>query len=84
MENEVSVHLSIGQKVLLHLYQYYLEIKYEVLSSHRAHAHYLGKGGNLFKLISEIMENQQVVVEEGVNAFDRYRCWFFIKYRNSS
>ncbi len=50
------VHLSIGQEsIAAPLSVLFKNKKYEVLSSHRAHAHYLGKGGNLFKLISEIM-----------------------------
>ena len=50
------VHLSIGQEsIAAPLSILFKNKKYEVLSSHRAHAHYLGKGGNLFKLVSEIM-----------------------------
>ncbi len=50
------VHLSIGQEsIAAPLSVLFKNKKYEVLSSHRAHAHYLGKGGNLYKLISEIM-----------------------------
>tara|TARA_B100000989_G_C19508496_1_gene457696 strand:- start:71 stop:1039 length:969 start_codon:yes stop_codon:yes gene_type:complete len=50
------VHLSIGQEsIAAPLSVLFKNRKYEVLSSHRAHAHYLGKGGNLYKLISEIM-----------------------------
>ena len=50
------VHLSIGQEsIAAPLSVLFKNKKYEVLSSHRAHAHYLSKGGNLFKLISEIM-----------------------------
>ncbi len=50
------VHLSIGQESIAAPLSVLFRNKiYEVLSSHRAHAHYLGKGGNLFKLISEIM-----------------------------
>ena len=50
------VHLSIGQEgIAAPLSILFKNKKYEVLSSHRAHAHYLSKGGNLFELISEIM-----------------------------
>ena len=50
------VHLSIGQEsIAAPLSVLFRNNIYEVLSSHRAHAHYLGKGGNLFKLISEII-----------------------------
>ena len=50
------VHLSIGQESIAAPLSVLFRNKiYEVLSSHRAHAHYLVKGGNLFKLISEIM-----------------------------
>ncbi len=50
------VHLSIGQEsIAAPLSVLFKNKKYEVLSGHRAHAHYLGKGGNLYKLISEIM-----------------------------
>ena len=80
------VHLSIGQESIAAPLSVLFRNKiYEVLSSHRAHAHYLGKGATYLNLFLKLWENQQVVVEErGVNAFDRYRCWFFIKYRNSS
>ena len=50
------VHLSIGQEsIAAPLSLLFKNKRYEVLSSHRAHAHFLSKGGNLFKLISEIM-----------------------------
>ncbi len=50
------VHLSIGQEsIAAPLSLLFKNKRYEVLSSHRAHAHFLSKGGSLFKLISEIM-----------------------------
>ncbi len=48
------VHLSIGQEGVAAGVCEALDIKDTVMSGHRAHAHYLAKGGNLKKMIAEI------------------------------
>lgn len=48
------VHLSIGQEGIAAGVCEALEMKDTVMSGHRAHAHYLAKGGDLKKMIAEI------------------------------
>ena len=48
------VHLSIGQEAIAVGVCNNLEKEDYLLSTHRAHAHYLAKGGNLKKMIAEI------------------------------
>jgi TPP-dependent pyruvate/acetoin dehydrogenase alpha subunit len=49
------VHLSIGQEAIgAPLKKIFSSNKDEIVSGHRAHAHYLGKGGDLKKFICEI------------------------------
>ena len=48
------VHLSIGQEAPAVGICSNLNFDDQLLSSHRSHAHYLAKGGNLKKMISEI------------------------------
>ena len=48
------VHLSIGQEAISAPLKYIFNNKDKVVSGHRAHAHYLCKGGNLKSMISEI------------------------------
>ena len=48
------VHLSIGQEAAAAGVCHYLENEDTVFSTHRCHAHYLAKGGNLSKMIHEI------------------------------
>ncbi|GAA6185402.1 thiamine pyrophosphate-dependent dehydrogenase E1 component subunit alpha [Aliiglaciecola sp. NS0011-25] len=47
-------HLSIGQEAVAVGVSAFLHNKDKVYSSHRAHAHYLAKGGSLQKLIAEL------------------------------
>ena len=47
-------HLSVGQELVSACIQSTFSKKDSCVSSHRAHAHYLGKGGNLREMISEI------------------------------
>lgn len=47
-------HLSIGQEATPTAVSQYLDFEDFVVSTHRGHAHYLAKGGNLKKMISEI------------------------------
>jgi pyruvate dehydrogenase E1 component alpha subunit len=47
-------HLSVGQELVSACIQSVFSKKDSCVSSHRAHAHYLGKGGNLKEMISEI------------------------------
>ena len=48
------VHLSIGQEACAVGISQNLSLKDIVYSNHRCHAHYLAKGGNIKKMISEI------------------------------
>tara|TARA_Y100000591_G_scaffold333096_1_gene373652 strand:+ start:410 stop:1369 length:960 start_codon:yes stop_codon:yes gene_type:complete len=48
------VHLSIGQEAPAVGICSNLNANDQILSSHRSHAHYLAKGGNLKKMLSEI------------------------------
>ena len=48
------VHLSIGQEAVAAGVSYYLKKDDLVVSGHRAHAHYLAKGGSLKKMMAEI------------------------------
>jgi pyruvate dehydrogenase E1 component alpha subunit len=48
------VHLSIGQEAAAVASGYALRKTDYAVSSHRAHAHYLAKGGNLNAMIAEI------------------------------
>tara|TARA_Y100000816_G_C26084430_1_gene572016 strand:+ start:592 stop:1551 length:960 start_codon:yes stop_codon:yes gene_type:complete len=48
------VHLSVGQETVSAVFSKIVKKKDFVVSTHRSHAHYLGKGGSLKKMISEI------------------------------
>lgn len=48
------VHLSVGQESVPAVLSSILKKKDFVVSTHRPHAHYLGKGGNLNRMIAEI------------------------------
>ena len=47
-------HLSVGQEMVSACLEECFKKNDVVVSSHRAHAHYLGKGGNLNQMIAEI------------------------------
>lgn len=47
-------HLSIGQEIVPALYSLFVNKNDFAISTHRGHAHYLAKGGDLKKMISEI------------------------------
>jgi TPP-dependent pyruvate/acetoin dehydrogenase alpha subunit len=47
-------HLSIGQEAVAVGVSHFLNSEDKAYSSHRAHAHYLAKGGSLNKLIAEL------------------------------
>ena len=47
-------HLSIGQEAISTAFSEFFKKKDYAVSSHRAHIHYLAKGGNLKKMIAEI------------------------------
>ena len=56
------VHLSIGQEAIgAPLKKLFKSYKDEVVSGHRAHSHYLGKGGDLKKFICELYGKKMVV-----------------------
>lgn len=48
------IHLCSGQEAIAASIGYLLDNKDYVVSTHRAHGHYLAKGGNLNKLLAEI------------------------------
>ena len=47
-------HLSIGQEIVPAIYSLFVNNKDFAISTHRGHAHYLAKGGNLKKMIAEL------------------------------
>ena len=53
-EMRCPVHLSIGQEAIAVGVCAHLEKKDIVMSAHRAHAHYLAKGGNLKAMLAEL------------------------------
>lgn len=53
-EMRCPIHLSIGQEAIAVGTCQVLEACDTVISNHRAHAHYLAKGGNLRSMISEL------------------------------
>lgn len=53
-EMRCPTHLSIGQELVASIYAELISNNDYAVSTHRAHAHYLAKGGNLNKMIAEI------------------------------
>lgn len=53
-EMRCPVHLSIGQEAPSAAFSLVAELKDYAVSTHRGHAHYLAKGGNLDAMIAEI------------------------------
>ena len=53
-EMRCPVHLSIGQEIVSAAVGMAQETSDTAVSSHRAHAHYLAKGGDLYRMIAEI------------------------------
>lgn len=53
-EMRCPVHLSIGQELVSAVVGLNQQKQDTVVSSHRSHAHYLAKGGNLHRMIAEI------------------------------
>lgn len=49
------VHLSIGQEAIAVGVSSHLTVNDKVVSSHRSHAHYIAKGGDIFRMLSELM-----------------------------
>ena len=49
------VHLSIGQESIAVGVSLNLKLEDKVVSTHRSHAHYIAKGGNLFMMLSELI-----------------------------
>lgn len=49
------VHLSIGQEAIAVGVSMNLNINDKIISTHRSHAHYIAKGGNLSSMLSELM-----------------------------
>ncbi len=57
-EMRCPVHLSIGQEAIAAGICKNLSNSDQVFSAHRSHYHYLAKGGNLQKMISELYGKQ--------------------------
>jgi TPP-dependent pyruvate/acetoin dehydrogenase alpha subunit len=53
-EMRCPVHLSVGQELLSAVFEQVQTREDTAISSHRAHAHYLGKGGDLNRMIAEL------------------------------
>jgi len=53
-EIRCPVHLSVGQEMLSAVYSQIQTVSDTAISTHRSHAHYLGKGGDLYRMIAEI------------------------------
>ena len=53
-EMRCPVHLSVGQELVPSILSLFLNKKDKMISTHRCHAHYLSKNGNLNKMISEL------------------------------
>jgi pyruvate dehydrogenase E1 component alpha subunit len=49
------VHLSIGQEAVAVGVSINLKLEDKVVSTHRSHAHYIAKGGDLFSMLSELI-----------------------------
>jgi pyruvate dehydrogenase E1 component alpha subunit len=49
------VHLSIGQEAIAVGVSMNLKLEDKVVSTHRSHAHYIAKGGDLFSMLSELI-----------------------------
>jgi TPP-dependent pyruvate/acetoin dehydrogenase alpha subunit len=49
------VHLSIGQEAIAVGVSLNLKLEDKVVSTHRSHAHYIAKGGDLFMMLSELI-----------------------------
>lgn len=49
------VHLSIGQEAIAVGISSLINVNDKVISTHRSHAHYLAKGGDLFRMFAEIL-----------------------------
>ena len=52
---DAPVHLSIGQEAVAVGVMAALRPQDKIVSTHRCHAHYLAKGGNLKKMFAEIL-----------------------------
>ena len=53
-EIRCPTHLSIGQELLPALFKFSSEVNDYAVSTHRSHAHYLAKGGNLEAFVAEL------------------------------
>jgi len=49
------VHLSIGQEAIAVGVSLNLQLEDKVVSTHRSHAHYIAKGGDIFSMLSELI-----------------------------
>ena len=65
-EMRCPTHLSIGQEAVAAAFSELANKKDYAVSSHRAHLHYLAKGGDLKKMIAEIYGKKQDVLKAKV------------------
>lgn len=63
-EMRCPTHLSIGQELVPSIYAEFVNNEDYAVSTHRAHAHYLAKGGDINSMIAEIYGKKQVVVKD--------------------
>ena len=63
-EMRCPTHLSIGQEAVPSVLSLFLSKKDSAVSGHRAHAHYLAKGGNLKKMLCEIFQKMDAGEKE--------------------
>jgi len=54
-EMRCPIHLSVGQEAIAVGVCEQLNVNDKVFSNHRCHAHYLAKGGNLYKMFAELL-----------------------------
>jgi TPP-dependent pyruvate/acetoin dehydrogenase alpha subunit len=54
LQMRCPVHLSVGQEIVSAIFSYFAKKKDYVVSSHRSHAHYIAKNGNLLNMVLEI------------------------------
>ena len=75
-EMRCPVHLSIGQEAIAAGVCQNLKVNDKIISSHRCHAHYLAKGGNLKKMIAEIYGKEIRLRRwtRWINALTRSKC----------
>ena len=65
-EMRCPTHLSIGQEAVPAALGLCVNIKDLAISTHRGHAHYIGKGGNIKSMIAEIYKANGIQASQSV------------------